>query len=539
MEIQKLYAREIIAYNDEELDRYLEENRRDRVSPNNQVQSRPVDLDQVSARLLQAITFDQMPVEGHGDSPAESSSSYDSEYELQRDIKWERESYDELVGDGAHPWYPIHMMEDIARNPQNYRELLRFARPNKWDLIGQQLVRWRRFREWQADMRTRYKGRISVLTQRVKAFFNKRSIAVPVEFSFDEDPKQQDKLTTWIEFLACEHDSYKNRYGQNKNLAKWYRKQWETLLESGVVKPHETETFILNESRPQREMEMGQANDTVESAKAALLSAQQAIDPARPSSAAQKRLAAAEANLDSAEQGMARTKHRNDLIRRFISDTFSYRRDVKSAEGHTILLEFIQGRIPVIQLELESKAVEGSSEGQKRKIEPKLGQDEAIESRSPKRQKPKTSDEQSHGDTVEDTRLSRRPSVEPPSHPEIVQDTATATQLPQESEVPEKRRRSGKKQGSEPSIAPLRRSARIAARQEPSKKPAVPASPGRGIRQRSRKARKAPAPTTGPQNRQAKARAAKSSGQPSAEANTAGELSKPARVSQRARRKAR
>ncbi|KAK0717156.1 hypothetical protein B0T26DRAFT_285226 [Lasiosphaeria miniovina] len=299
MEIQKLYAREIIAYNDEELDRYLEENGRhvsvhdpqnltesfiqrlrDRVRPNNQVQSRPVDLDQVSARLLQATTFDQVPAEGHGGLPAESSSSDDSEHELQRRIGWEREAYDELVDDGAHPWYSIHMMEDIGRNPQKYRELLRFAKPNKSDLIGQQLIRWRRFREWQATMRTRYKGRILDLTQRAKAFFNKHSITVPAELSFDEDPKQQDKLTAWIEFLVCEHDFYNRRYGQNKKLAKWYRKQWETLLESGVVKPHETETFILNESWHQRDIEKRQANDTVEYAKAALLSAQQAIDPA-------------------------------------------------------------------------------------------------------------------------------------------------------------------------------------------------------------------------------------------------------------------
>ncbi|QSS54251.1 hypothetical protein I7I53_01747 [Histoplasma capsulatum var. duboisii H88] len=198
---QKLRTCDIVAYDDVELDEYLErtgrvvyvqdpenlpdsflQRLRDRTYGGGGAdKSRPVDLAQVNTRLLQVekekepgkepqdkqaaprtphIIYEQSPVviESNTSSPR-STPSADLEgwrLELQRR---ETESYKELVEDGGRASHPFSNTEDIYKCPGELRELLSFwnGRGNQQQeaLFTAQLARWKQFRMFQRFMRER------------------------------------------------------------------------------------------------------------------------------------------------------------------------------------------------------------------------------------------------------------------------------------------------------------------------------------------------------------------------------------------------
>ncbi|PHH88433.1 hypothetical protein CDD83_7532 [Cordyceps sp. RAO-2017] len=145
MKAAKPFAREIEAYTDEELDRYLVATKRfvsvqdpenlseqfihrlrDRSGPLETAPSRPVDLDQVSARLLQISNRPPPPRGDRYMSNSESVTPPSAEEQYATDLRLEREFHDEFVADGGRPWYPIHLLDDVSKNPRKYHELLRY-----------------------------------------------------------------------------------------------------------------------------------------------------------------------------------------------------------------------------------------------------------------------------------------------------------------------------------------------------------------------------------------------------------------------------
>jgi hypothetical protein len=63
-------------------------------------------------------------------------------------------------------------------------------------------------------------------------------------FQLDEDPKQQDKLTAWIEYLNFEYSWY-DRYTRSfKRLQPEYDEAWQKLVDSGVLRPGETDVTL-------------------------------------------------------------------------------------------------------------------------------------------------------------------------------------------------------------------------------------------------------------------------------------------------------
>ncbi|KUI73309.1 hypothetical protein VM1G_08979 [Cytospora mali] len=479
MASEKVFASEIVAYNDEELDRYLQENGRivsvhdpknlpesfiqrlrDRV--HNANRSRPVDLDQVSARLSQLPdNLDKWPSSDGSRTPGYTPWSWSGseprtpsdEKEYLVKLDHEQRFYNRLVKSGGRPWYPKEHLEDVIRNPADYRELLRHwqtgmaANRDEWRVFELQYTRWKAFRKWQAAMRTKYKDRcLSEYTQWAKMFLlNIHSYTAPVDFEFEEDPKQQDQLTTFIEYLTYECNFQSTRYAW-KSHRKWYKKQWRKLVNSGVLRPHETEEFILDGSSAiQDDAELAQARGAMESARLAVVSAQQTDrNPSQPS------LEAAQSKLESASQFFDSIKRRNELIDKFHMDTFNYRNNKRKAEHHAGLLQWIRDQISLIELELkQSKTAEGSTDDemmegqrpkrQKRSAPNELIQDEMIEGRSPNGQK---NNLQFHHSPIQTS------------------DKAETAMIRQ--------RKKSTRDARQSSITaqPLRRSARIAARQE-------------------------------------------------------------------------
>ena len=81
---------------------------------------------------------------------------------------------------------------------------------------------------------------------------------------------QQDKLTTWIEYLGYEcwvSETY-TRFQQRKQPT--YNEAWKKLVDSNVLGPFETEEHVCDiTSSFQRQHEEEQAQEAVESARSA------------------------------------------------------------------------------------------------------------------------------------------------------------------------------------------------------------------------------------------------------------------------------
>lgn len=179
-------------------------------------------------------------------------------------------------------------------------------------------------------------------------------------FQLEKDPKRQDKLTTWIEYLNYEY-SWFDRYARSvKRLQPQHDEDWKKLVDSGVLRPPETEEHLLtDESAFQRQSEWATARNAVKSAeaaaKAALMETQKAMNGrSRLSTSERKqRLAAAHSRLVVAKKTWKSANRRADLIREFITGIRDYRvaKDDEGCQG--VLLQWILEQVPLIEAELE------------------------------------------------------------------------------------------------------------------------------------------------------------------------------------------
>ncbi|EED22706.1 hypothetical protein TSTA_061940 [Talaromyces stipitatus ATCC 10500] len=434
---RKLYACEVAAYSDMELDRFLEEIRDsgaicvDIEDPENlpqlfyqrlrdrwlrapdavKAESRPLNLDQVTARLLEKQDNKLSPR-----SSTSSTEAGDEENEYNEDLKHEKESYHILVNDGCRPWYSIDHFDDVTKNPEEHRDKLWLWRSydDQWRVFGSQLGRWQVFRKYQRYAREQKVENERTLciaaqnyttweefTERCPAFYlndpERERFGFPEyikaledrlirhgftrKFQLDDDPHRQDRLTTWIEYLGYEYGEYDRCVNLMKRLQRQYDESWKMLIDSEILRPEETEEHINDiTSAFQRQHEESQTEESVESALSAIMSAQQAITNSRQS------LAAAQSKLATAIQNRSFIKKRNDLISRFKRNTENYRIAKHEAGRYDTLLQWMLQQVPLIELEIsQSKAIEKIPDcrGQKKSL--KRGPDEVSE--HPKRQK--------------------------------------------------------------------------------------------------------------------------------------------------------
>ena len=189
-------------------------------------------------------------------------------------------------------------------------------------------------------------------------------------FQLDEDLTRQDKLTTWIEYLHFEYCWYDWHTLSLKNLQSGYDEAWKKLVDSGVLRSSETEEFLrTTESSMRRQNEKDRAWDALKSAKsaarAALIPTNKARDdPHAPNLTLRervRRLAAAQSQLNAAQESFESTKRRGDLISEFICGTRGYLDKKTDVKRHSLLLRWILEQVPLIEAELEeSKAAEAS-----------------------------------------------------------------------------------------------------------------------------------------------------------------------------------
>lgn len=247
-----------------------------------------------------------------------------------------------------------------------------------WTVFGYQLNSWREFREWQNLNRGDF-ARWDVYDQVSSSYryfdsefrrgasdYTVATKGLLLEYGFDrpfqlqEDQTQQDKLTTWIEYLA--HECWEHyRYAKRINrLQADYDAAWKKLADSGVLRPFETENYVCDiDSAFHRQSESEQAAKIAalakSSAEAVLTSVHtgknKSNQPRLQSSKRQKMMLAAKSRLEAANRALASIQRRNDVITNFkqsVGKFLSYKRD---ADRLSVRINWIMGQVPLIEAE--------------------------------------------------------------------------------------------------------------------------------------------------------------------------------------------
>ncbi|KAM4055714.1 hypothetical protein HRG_008435 [Hirsutella rhossiliensis] len=168
-------------------------------------------------------------------------------------------------------------------------------------------------------------------------------------FELMADPTEQDRLTTWIEYLEFEcwwHDLYVR---SSERLQSISDAAWTKLVDSGVLRPSETAEYLRgDEARMARQREWERAEQALKEAKS---SAEGPSIPGRGPKASprkplpiapHKRLMAAEALLKS-------VRARNECILDFLGETWDYDDTKKKAECHRSLVQWVMDQVPLIE----------------------------------------------------------------------------------------------------------------------------------------------------------------------------------------------
>ncbi|KAI0864160.1 hypothetical protein F4860DRAFT_511016 [Xylaria cubensis] len=273
-EPRKPLAREIAAYSDAELDTFLQESMRkhgvqliDVEDPESLSEtfinrlkdrstahtwSKAVDLDQVAARLL--------TIPNDTDTSRRAGSTTPTE-PLPPDDFYERRAYDTLIRTGGRPCYPIEMLEDVMADPKAFSEMLHpwvyytDAIPPQWDVFDAQWDSWILFR------RPGFSGYVEAVIK----FLGQSGLTRPFELL--EDVQTQDKLSTWIEYLAFAY-YFHDEYARSQST---FDEAWEKLEASVDLEPFETQEYVVStESSLDREAKRRKAQKAVITAQSEL-----------------------------------------------------------------------------------------------------------------------------------------------------------------------------------------------------------------------------------------------------------------------------
>ncbi|EQL35573.1 hypothetical protein BDFG_02781 [Blastomyces dermatitidis ATCC 26199] len=475
--LPKLFARDIISYTDSQLDQYLRDNKqvgafflawRSSLMPGLRIvkvedpenlteefiqclrdyarrsskdnQSQPVDLDQVTARLLQNLTGknvrhvagrdrddDSYGLDGYDREP---TPVYDPDKAYQRSLREQTGAYHALIKAGGRPSHPLSLLVDIVKDPGEYSEIFSFwqlpHQRDDWRVFVEQLSRWKDFlrvqkfargesvhdnwRRFWDDSRDNLNilgdfgttvdeheahweshfdylkecyeddeviitgncnlrwdayvgqdtpgtdGRFSTYANAIKKRLTTHGFAPKIEL--DEDLTRQDKLTTWAEYLALEYWCY-DELTLSKAQQQFIDDAWKKLVESKVLSPTDTQESLCSaESAFERWNRLGQAEKAVESAKHAVMRAQKAASVQRyPHKVSAEEptsdLLKAQLQLNAAEKEYTYVKTRNDHIVEFVRNTRDLRIKKRDEERQRKLVQWILRQFPLIQRELE------------------------------------------------------------------------------------------------------------------------------------------------------------------------------------------
>lgn len=167
---------------------------------------------------------------------------------------------------------------------------------------------------------------------------------------------EQDKLTTWIEYLgyACAVHFRYTQFIKKRQTA--YCKAWEMLQASGLLKPSDTEEEIRDLGQFHFKDELAQARREVKQAKSAVNSALKT-----PGSGSQTTLAAAQSSLDAAEQALRSLEKRIKYIWDF-KDAFEEFWEAENGIKHrAAIIQWIKEQMNEVEEEMKGNRPPESS----------------------------------------------------------------------------------------------------------------------------------------------------------------------------------
>lgn len=321
--------------------------------------------------------------------------------------------------DGLRPVYNIlELYEDGNKNSPEYQERIQPWQDPKYQdrraylVLWRQLLRWDQFRQWQDSNRgsqetstttptlcnfKRMKGLWSPVkpwdtlaitehkklywtqdlfkqhmqldlpqhTLAVKRLLEKHGFQQP--FLLKEDPNDQGKLSTWIEYLAFELLCLELYSTASMKLKEDYDQKWEKLVQSGFLMPSETETSVqTRKAKKERKDRLNTAVRWYASARS---------DPTNT------------LTLDMAKVHLQQVERRNIAIAEFVDGSADYVEASTRAARHEKIVQWIRDEIPSVVAEITDWEKDGVPGFNLKKRTRDSDAEESVESIF-KRQKP-------------------------------------------------------------------------------------------------------------------------------------------------------
>ena len=325
-------------------------------------------------------------------------------------------------------------------------------------------------------------------------------------FNPHADADQQDKLTTWIEYLGFQYFYHDRPASFVKRFRQRHDDAWEKLVGSNVLAPEETYEVVCDiRTRFRQSAELDRAKDAMETAAAAVSSVEQNIaKSAHSTGILEKQLVAYQSTLSVATRKYRTLQTKDDAINEFFQKLpRGYHGNKDDADRSNHLLRWIEQQIPVIESELRSSQEDGADEYQSaaikafedvQTVEPSQSADSRVkrhavaETHSQSVQKAFSSSNRATGKrsrqntTDNESSTKRRKKTassvlhRDPEPEEQVEATSTPATDPKRNQKIKNANASGGDHGRR--SAPLRRSARIAKKsQEAACMNSVPTAP--------------------------------------------------------------
>ncbi|KAM3456399.1 hypothetical protein MY3296_001678 [Beauveria thailandica] len=208
-------------------------------------------------------------------------------------------------------------------------------------------------------------------------------------FKLDKDPKKQDKLTTWIEYLNYEYWWLDKHTGDIERLEPEHDRLWQELGDEIVLRPHETKEFVRTTASPmERANEREQAEKVVEreesEAKRIYVLTQK--DPKRLSIPQAKRISMMKHSTErllAAKQRLKQVQSRNQRITQFIRATFDFADAKRDAARHRVLVQWVLDQVPLVEAEMEQSKVNRREPDGRRRTKRKLDTDQDTPKKQP------------------------------------------------------------------------------------------------------------------------------------------------------------
>ena len=302
--------------------------------------------------------------------------------------------------------------------------------------------------QWASDQYARDRQRRRIREQGCKSFLEyhaalKKRLSdhgVKDRVLLLEDPKKQDPLTEWHEYLGFEcwwQDEYKREYERRQTA---YDEKWEYMQSQNWVASHETPEYLdsWGGSR-ERSSFVNEAQKSVDEAKREVENARQIGSERNGSDCSPPtfpEMDAALRKLADAEDKYNDANRRNDNINMVLFMRSKCKCIQFYVDSQPALVKWVIDQVPLIKAEMKAKADDGASRS-KRKRAAQNGEEEAT------------------GRTSANLRKSAEPEEK-------------TQNMPKGSSLDSPRRRGKSDAGQESaSIAQSRRSARLAAKQIP------------------------------------------------------------------------